>query len=99
VRLNVFGHSHSDAYKVAMSYSDPVKAVGVLTICGSITSWTGKNPSFCVYEVDLETMLPIRRQAIAFDLDKANEQRVIEWVNYTDWTVDYALTDLSPASY
>ena len=58
MRLNTFGHSHSDQAKVVMSNSDPQKAVGIYSICGSITTWGG-NPSFCVYEVDAETMLPI----------------------------------------
>lgn len=97
--MNVFGHSHADQFKLSMSYSEPVKPVGVLTVCGSITTWTGSNPSFCVYEVDAETMLPIERTTMAFDIDKANTQRSVEWIQYTNWRREYEMTDLSPSSY
>jgi hypothetical protein len=53
--------------------SEPSKAVGVLTICGAITTWISNNPSFCVYEVDAETMLPVQKYVYAFDVRKANE--------------------------
>ena len=67
-----------------MSYSEPHHPVGVLGVCGSVSSWTG-NPSFCVYELDQETLLPVSRKTYAFDLSKANREGAIEWVLYTDY--------------
>lgn len=59
--MNVFGHSHSDQAKVVMSLSEPVKPISTLAICGAITTWGGNNPAVCVYEVDAETLLPVKR--------------------------------------
>ena len=72
--------------------------MGVLTICGGITTWGG-NPSVCVYEVDVETMLPVARYTYAFDMDTANADGFITWELYTDWLRDYEMEDLSPQSY
>lgn len=44
---------------VSMSVSEPLRPVGSLNICGGITTWTTNNPSFCVYEVDFDTLLPV----------------------------------------
>ena len=95
--MNFLGHTHIDLFKAAMSYSQPEAPVGVLGVCGSVTSWSG-NPSFCVYEVDQETLLPLTRYTYAFDMATANANGVINWVKYTDYINDYGLWDLSPSS-
>lgn len=71
----------------------------MLSVCGSITTWGGLNPSFCVYELDRETLLPVTRQTWSFDIATANEKGLPEWSIYTDWLSDYKMADLSPASY
>jgi hypothetical protein len=98
IRLNILGHTHLDFFKVVSSYMRPYNQVGVLGICGSVTSWTG-NPSFCVYEVDQVTLLPLKRTTYAFDLERANKEGAITWVTYTDYLNDYALEDLSPGNF
>lgn len=95
IRLNLLGHTHLDYIKVAMSYGRPIAPVGVLGICGSVTTWTG-NPSFCVYELDKETLLPILRKTFAFDMHKANLMGEVEWLEYTDYLTNYTLSNLSP---
>ena len=84
IRLNLLGHTHLDYFKVAMSYLRPYAPVGVLNVCGSVTTWTG-NPSFCVYEVDKKTLLPVKRTTYAFDMAQANAFGTIEWSVYTDY--------------
>ena len=100
VRLNLFGHTHRDIFKVVSStnkhHLDPI---GVLTVCGSITSFLVGHPSYCVYELDKETMLPVSRQTYFFDLDEANASGTPEWKLHTDWTEDYEMADLSPSEY
>ncbi len=64
-------------------------------MCGSVTTWTG-NPSFCVFEVDKKTLLPVKRITYAFDMEGANRNGTIEWTSYTEYTKDYGLTDFSP---
>ena len=77
--MNLFGHTHRDIFKVVNSIEVSTTPIGVLTVCGSITTWLGGNPSYCVYELDKETLLPISRETYWFDIDKANETGEPEW--------------------
>ena len=56
----------------------------------------GVQPSFCVYEVDVETMLPVNRKGIGFDVKNANTKGSIDWNINFDYKIDYKFTDLSP---
>jgi len=95
----MFGHVHSDIFKQVGSMEDSTDPIGVIQVCGSITTWIGNNPAYCVYELDKETMLPVARRTYYFDLDKANETGTPEWVLLTDWTKDFGMDDLSPSSF
>jgi hypothetical protein len=78
--------------------ADQASPVGVFTLCGSLTTWSGLNPSYCVYEVDKETLLPLTRTTWAYDVEQANLS-FPEWVQVTSWLNDYNMVDLSPAAY
>ena len=95
----MFGHVHTDNYKLVGSVEDSEEPIGVFQVCGSITTWVSINPSFCVYELDKATMLPVSRKTYYFDMDAANETGTPDWKVMTDWTTDLGLTDLSPASF
>ena len=99
IRFNMFGHVHTDIYKLSGSMADVNDPVGVLQVCGAITTWLGNNPAYCVYELDKATMLPVSRKTYYFDLDSANETGTPEWQLLTDWTTDFDLPDLSPSSF
>jgi len=71
----------------------------VITVCGSLTTWITANPSYCVYTIDKETLLPVKRETYAFDLEEANASGTPDWIKYSDWTQDYQMNDLSPSSY
>ena len=68
----MFGHIHSDVYRTALSMSNE-EPTGVMTVCGSLTTWGGINPSFCIYELEKETLLPITRETWSYDISEANE--------------------------
>lgn len=95
----MFGHVHSDIYKQVGSIADEKDPIGVLQVCGAITTWLGNNPAYCVYELDKETMLPVSRKTYYFDIDEANEIGSPDWHLLTDWTQDFEMDDLSPASF
>ena len=78
---------------------DVTSPIGVLQNCGAITTWVGNNPSYCVYEMDKETMLPISRKTYWFDMDLANATGTPQWNLMTDWTADFGMADLSPSSF
>jgi len=90
---------HADIHKQVNSIEDPTDPIGVLQVGGSITSWLGDNPSYTVYELDIETMLPVSRRLYYFDMDEANVKGYPEWQLGTDWTADYSMADLSPNSF
>ena len=94
----MFGHTHSDVFRTALS-SKELEPTGTMTVCGSLTTWGGINPSFCVYELDKETLLPIQRKTWSYDIKQANENGSPKWELYTDWLLDYEMSDLSPSSY
>ena len=62
VRLSMFGHTHSDLFKVVKSVNNNQPPTGVFTVCGSITTWGSLNPSYCEYELDKKTLLPVNRK-------------------------------------
>ena len=97
--MSLFGHTHRDIYKVVNSIEVNTMPVGVLTVCGSITTWLGANPSYCVYELDKETLLPVSRRTYWFDIDKANETGEADWQLMTDWVQEYEMENLSPGEY
>jgi len=71
----------------------------MLSVCSSLTTWTAFNPSFCVYEVDAHTFLPVKRSTYAVDLIQANQDEELVWTQITDWMQDYEMEDLSLSSY
>ncbi len=83
VRMSMFGHTHSDIFKSVLSQDN--YPIGVMTVCGSLTTWGGINPSFCVYTLDKEMFLPINRETYAFDIASANEAGVPSWSLFTNW--------------
>lgn len=99
IRMNMYAHSHTDSFKLFMSYTKPTAPVGIMHVCGSVTTWVGNNPGFCVYEVDAETLLPLKRTTYAFNMETANTKGDITWTAYTNFIKDYALPDLSPNSF
>ena len=70
--------------------------VGISHICSSLTTWDGINPSYCVYEIDAETFVPISKKVYAYDVTTANANGEPEWLLWTDWLSDYHLENLSP---
>ena len=71
------------------------KAVGVQYWTGSVSSFGAVNPNFRVFEVDEETMLPVKIHTYVFDLKEENPK----WKWNHELTEYYNLPDLSPQSF
>lgn len=56
-----------------------------------MTTWGGLNPSFCVYELSKETLLPIHRKTYSFDIAESNLLEEPNWQITTDWTADFKM--------
>lgn len=75
------------------------KPIGFNFIIGSATTYRGKPPNFNVAYLDPDTMLPVQFETYAFDLDHANKYDEPKWDLYIDYTKEYDLEDMSPASF
>jgi sphingomyelin phosphodiesterase len=71
IRFSVYGHVHSEMYGTARSFKNN-KPIGVQYWTGSVSTFTETNPSFRVYEVDEETMVPVKVHTYIFNLTDPN---------------------------
>mgnify|MGYP007078142972 CR=1 FL=1 len=66
---------------------------------GSVTTYTGKNPSYQVLTLDSATMLPLEMETYKFDILKANaDDKDAVWELDHKTTELFDLPDLSPNS-
>ena len=68
----MFGHTHDESFNVVKSFEDE-KNIGLNFIAGSLSTFTSKNPSFTVIEIDEEYMIPLNFQTYYFNITKANQ--------------------------
>ena len=95
VRFSIFGHVHLEIYGVAHSFENP-SPIGVHYWAGSVSSWYSVNPSFRMFEVDLETMLPVKVHTYVMNI---REEVDPKWKYDHEVTELYNMTDLSPESF
>ena len=96
VRFGLFGHTHNEAIAIIKAISGNQENIGINFIAGSLTSYTDKNPSFTVIEIDEEFMVPINFKTYYYDIVKANAEGKITWEILHDFTNFYGLKDLRP---
>ena len=68
VRWSVYGHVHLEIYGVAKGIKTG-KPTGVHYWAGSVSTWFEVNPSFKMFEVDVETMLPVKSHTYILDIE------------------------------
>ncbi|KAH3745905.1 smpdl3a protein [Pelomyxa schiedti] len=101
IKLQVYGHTHSDFYTV---FSDKLGTPkNVLYVCPSLTpeSWhkDGANPGARIYTYDKETKEILDYTQYYCNLTKANEEGFITWeVEYSALS-DYPLKSLAPSEW
>jgi len=94
LRFSIFGHVHNEYHGVYRSSSTP-NPIGVNYWAGSVTTFGSNNPSFRVFEIDAETMLPVKIHTFVFDISEANPA----WKHDHEMTELYGMKDLSPSSF
>lgn len=72
------------------------KAVGVQYWTGSVSTFVETNPSFRMFEVDEETMIPLKVRTYIFNMSDPNE---LKWRWDHELTEFYGMKDLSPRSF
>ena len=78
--------------------TENLKPISFNSIMAPTTTYTGKNPSFAVYEIDEETMLPLNATTYFFDIVKANAGNP-KWEVYHNILEAYQIEDMSPSSF
>ena len=74
VRLNFFGHVHSEQHNVVRSYLKR-QPVGVQFWTGAMTTYKYSHPCFRRFIIDAETFLPLRVETYTFNVTTANAAR------------------------
>jgi sphingomyelin phosphodiesterase len=97
IRFQGFGHTHDESFYVVRGAYD-YKPVSEYHLAGSVTTFTGKNPSFRMMDVDKETMLPIRMHTYFLNMTRANFEGKPTWEHRYEFTEEYEMEDLSPSS-
>ena len=77
IRFGLYGHSHSETYFLTRSVNvdgdlTKTRPIAFNSILAPSTTYTGNNPSFAVYEIDEETMLPVDITTYYFNITQAN---------------------------
>jgi sphingomyelin phosphodiesterase len=98
VRWSVYGHVHLELYGVARGINTG-KPTGVHFWSGSVSTWLEINPSFKMFEVDIETMLPVRSHTYILDIENGGDQKGLDWKWDHEVTALYNMSDLSPSSF
>jgi sphingomyelin phosphodiesterase len=99
IRLNLFGHTHSEEFEVVRSYGDN-KPIGVNHLTSSMTTSHNRNPSFRVITLDAETKLPLKIETFSMDIEEANkDDEKAVFTKHHELKEDFAMKNLSPNSF
>jgi hypothetical protein len=96
VRFGLFGHTHDESISIIKSLTGNQENIGMNFVAGSLTSYTDKNTSFTVIEIDEEFMVPVNFKTYYFNIEKANAEGKITWEILHDFKNFYGLKDLRP---
>ena len=103
VRFGLFGHTHDETFQLMRNVNlegdlTHTKPILFLSMMAPTTTYTGKNPSFAVYDIDEETMLIKDINVYYFDIAKANQGQPA-WEHYHNILQDFQIEDASPSNF
>jgi len=88
IRGQFYGHTHYDEFRLIPEYFNKTNIAGVILTAPSLTSYTYKNPSFRVYEVDSNSMIVKDYEQYRFNITEANLNPDLK----PTWKVSYTAT-------
>ncbi|CDW80649.1 saposin b domain-containing protein [Stylonychia lemnae] len=94
IRFSIFGHVHEEIHNTVNAVKSG-KPIGVQYWSGSVSTFSEINPSFRVFEFDLETFLPVKISTYFLNLEEENPK----WNFHHEMTDVYGMKDLSPSSF
>lgn len=93
IRYSIYGHVHVERHNAVPDFNG--NFVGVQYWTGAATTFTDANPTFRMFEVDAETMLPVKVHTYVIRIQDENPK----WVYDHELTQVYGMEDLSPKSF
>lgn len=101
IRGQYFGHLHSDSFFVYKSFLNKTETVQMGFLAPSLTTKFKRNPSFRIYEIDMDTKLPVNYQNYELNLTKANmdPSQPLKWDVGYDFLSAYDFSDMSLSTY
>jgi sphingomyelin phosphodiesterase len=101
IRGQFFGHLHSDTFFIYKSFLNQSETVQMGFLAPSLTPNYKRNPSFRVYEIDMDTKIPVNYQNYVLDIVKANQDpsQPLKWEVAYDFLSTYNFKDLSLDTY
>jgi sphingomyelin phosphodiesterase len=94
IRFSVYGHVHHEHFGTVRGFNTG-NPVGINYWAGSVSTWVSINPSFRVFEVDVETLVPVKAHTYVLNIQDENP----EWKWDHEMTELYGMADLSPSSF
>lgn len=97
IRGQFFGHSHSDKFMVQKELFSS-KPIDIQFISPSVTTYTGVNPSYRLFEVDSESLQVTNYHQYRLNLTHANlnSNSEPEFELVYDFLTEYGLSDMHP---
>lgn len=99
VRATFTGHTSEEGVALTQAFyaQNPVN-IGLNFVTGSLSPYTGGNPSFAVIEFDADHYIPVSYKTYGIDMSQTNTQNQAQWSLIHDYATEYNLVDLSPDS-
>jgi len=79
VRGQFYGHIHEDYFELVRSLLNPNEFINVVQVHPALTTLSGNNPSFRVYEVDKEKLDFLDYAQYRLWIDESNKKREPIW--------------------
>ena len=90
----MYGHVHKEHFDIQRSFETD-KQINIGYWTGAVSSFSDNNPSFRVFELDVETMVAVKVHTYIFNLTQENP----EWHWDHEFSELYEMKDLSPSSF
>ena len=98
--FQTFGHLHKETFALNRGYSDE-KPFHTQFFAGAMTTYPQMNPSYRVYELDAETLIPVNFKSFYLNISKAANMKksVPKYELLYQMKQEYTMPDLSPSSF
>ena len=97
IRGQFFGHTHTDSFQLLTSVNSATQPTGAQFIAPSFTTYSRHNPSFRVFHIDADTMIPVDYDQYRLNLAYWNQYpnaTQIEWDLAYSFVEEYGLANM-----